>query len=1295
MQARPFIGVQEDQTITNYAKSWSNLVAFCIRLFQDDDESNLKDRILPSSSPILPLVSDVIEAADELHAVNTDGLELGECIHAKSRDTDSSDPATLRLHAKELARVVSQLTSALVRSHMEQDSFEHAVIAYTAIMVLRKDGAWVSAENFTPFLSKMIHCMQLGLLGYCLQHHGNQEPPCSLESFIKDECVRFLVNTSPSPIGELSFWRLLCSRARNDSQRHPVTTISPDCMQVSHANIELDMTAWRQALKQMLQTASSILADELLFGEPDAPFILLATLKEDASNLTPGYSFINNPRNNLKAHTGWLFARLQAVPSIRSRFFKGDSTACRQSAGAQYHAANQRFLRCLAMLIYMTTGLPPRRKELIGISWVNQESARNIYLYNGLIAIVTSYHKSQWKVGSRPIARFLPPTLGQLLLQYLILIPPFLRMLEHCMQQGSSRGFLFCEGDIVWSPDHLTRAVQGGCMKTLGFEIGPRQWRHMAIALDRRLLQGAACSLYGISETWGQQATDGSDSEADFAGTQPSGPNVGGDGHQVHHMQAAHTSLTNSTVYGNSAHAFPRMTDTLLANFCDVSQQWFQVAHMQSPNLISRPKRPVESIEGHHSLAKRPSTGSLAVVRRSLWERPTFEALNQGLRRLFGPDAQPRSLQRQALNLIACSEPETLIVMPTGAGKTALYVIPTLLPQAQVTVVIIPLIALKHDLIRRCQAWQIPHWVFNPLHAEAIGLHAVPQLVLVDVERAVQAPFLSFLKALNREQRLDRIVLEEAHLVLTASHYREHLGMLGVIRQVQCPFVCLTGTLPPTAEYDLQQSLYLSAFLKRLRASSDRPYIEYCVQRLQYPQSAPEFRPSREELLIQATITICRKDLQHWNVTAQGKTITARSICYVRTVSLAERLAKGLNCHCYHGSLTEIERQELLTAWHEGSCSPIMVATAAFAQGVDYPEIRHVIHVDAPNGLLDYAQETGRAGRDGLLAVCTVLLPPSWKVQWNNQYRSDFLAHDCDEMEAFLKSKGCLRRHLTAYLDGFLNERLGIACSDVDDISSDRAFCSNCQASSAQLEYDIPSETTALDINRPAQHSRASSPACSSVSSSESSKFGSSISIGDTAIIQHMESSIQEKPRLEKAVVWDIAAKQVERENMTKAELFDCYQERLATWGRACMLCSLHRHRNISFPHPDCMQTEKAASMDHIRHGIRFDRGAACFWCGQPEPICNRRSKSGTCKYPWVIWHSCWVLLWQDRVEGARIVRLLGGPELSVEQPTAYIQWLGQKVTAFTNITTVNAVVLVSFWLDRLEQLVKQHSLSN
>ncbi len=236
--------------------------------------------------------------------------------------------------------------------------------------------------------------------------------------------------------------------------------------------------------------------------------------------------------------------------------------------------------------------------------------------------------------------------------------------------------------------------------------------------------------------------------------------------------------------------------------------------------------------------------------------------MQNGLQRLFGLDAHVRSqYQRDALSLIARSQPETLVVMPTWSGKTILYVVPTLLPGVWVTVVIVPLVALKQDFFRSCTEWRLEPLCYIRTTCDERGLHVVPSLVFVDVDSAVTQSFHAFLQRLQKPGRLDRIVMEEAHLLLTASHYCEQLRLLRVLRNIGTLFVYITATLRLSAELELKDLLHFTQ-LKILRAESHWLNLQYRIQLL--PNRPTDC--SRVDALVAEAVTICRQDARHWLV---------------------------------------------------------------------------------------------------------------------------------------------------------------------------------------------------------------------------------------------------------------------------------------------------------------------------------------------------------------------------------------------------------------------------------------------
>jgi len=143
------------------------------------------------------------------------------------------------------------------------------------------------------------------------------------------------------------------------------------------------------------------------------------------------------------------------------------------------------------------------------------------------------------------------------------------------MQRSIPRGFLFAEETQPWTPRQLSTATKTLTRRLLGIPIYLRVWRHIAIALDRRLLQGISGQVYGITpDDMAQDYHNDSDSDQDDC-SYPSGlrPNASLTASSLHPLQAAHTPETNAGHYGNSPYPFARLTDTLVADFCNVSRQ--------------------------------------------------------------------------------------------------------------------------------------------------------------------------------------------------------------------------------------------------------------------------------------------------------------------------------------------------------------------------------------------------------------------------------------------------------------------------------------------------------------------------------------------------------------------------------------------------------------------------------------------------------------------------------------------------------------------------------------------------
>ncbi|KAI9803332.1 MAG: hypothetical protein M1826_004969 [Phylliscum demangeonii] len=264
----------------------------------------------------------------------------------------------------------------------------------------------------------------------------------------------------------------------------------------------------------------------------------------------------------------------------------------------------------------------------------------------------------------------------------------------------------------------------------------------------------------------------------------------------------------------------------------------------------------------------------------------------------------------QALLAMARGVAELVVVLPTGGGKSLLFLLPCLLPGAHVTVVILPLVALRQDLMRRCEEVGVGHVVWSP----SLDASAAP-LALAAAEHTVQPAFRAFLIRLHQQRRLERIVMDEAHLVMTARDYRRCMATLGDLRQVAVPFVALTATLPPARLDEFGAFLFLAQPSVHVRDAIAR--IERMYDELKREQANHD-----------------------WRV-----------IVFTPYIDQCEQVAAALHTTAYHGSTDGDARELALAAWTtvaEPSRTRIVVGTSALGAGVDHPRVRLVVHVGAP-----------------------------------------------------------------------------------------------------------------------------------------------------------------------------------------------------------------------------------------------------------------------------------------------------------------------------------------------------------
>jgi ATP-dependent DNA helicase RecQ len=390
------------------------------------------------------------------------------------------------------------------------------------------------------------------------------------------------------------------------------------------------------------------------------------------------------------------------------------------------------------------------------------------------------------------------------------------------------------------------------------------------------------------------------------------------------------------------------------------------------------------------------------------------ESIEEVLRRYWGFD-KFLPLQKQAMECV-CRGRDSIVVLPTGGGKSLCFQTPALL-LPHLTLVISPLIALMKDQIDSLLDSGVPagrldstmshperNQTYDQLRARRL------KLLYVSPERLLMQGFLDFLK----ERGISSVAIDEAHCVSMWGHdFRPEYRKLSVLRDILpgIPIGAYTATATEAVRRDIAEQLRLDR-PEILVGNFDRPNLIYRVRRRS--NALRQIRDVLDRHAEESGIIYC---IRRADVDDMAQTLAGH----------------GYRVAPYHAGLTDEERKKNQNFFIHESVN-IIVATVAFSMGIDKSNVRYVIHAAMPKSLEHYQQESGRAGRDGLEAECHLFFSGAdysiWKriLEDSEPQMLETGASKLGQMYRYCTGASCRHRAILQYFNQILDQENCGAC---------------------------------------------------------------------------------------------------------------------------------------------------------------------------------------------------------------------------------------------------------------------------
>jgi hypothetical protein len=1077
---RPMGRLQNQDSQDRYANYWKRLICYSLRVAQSEQQQQAVD-----PSQLENETDGGNEEEEESRAEDDDATDEED-----EDDGDTSSPIVLRDKLKDARRLypwrdgqkeqaiqllkavesdggvaadaILSFSMSFIFHKVYHKPFESPMLHFMAVLGIDEENNRLKeANDYSYMLAGLVYCTRvIGLEILLPSKSRTRQADAEYESFLQQR-KQYLADGSMSVASNMiSLLAYSKHIALNHGNAGSVFWIQEGrIMQLHGAQIVMEKFKWM--VGKAIGDAEDLFWQRLMWttNPSDRLAIDIGNLTDDITFRRRDTYFVDNKHNRLASK--WEDVTMDRLLMSRQGKKMHRDGKWHTRMVREYLREVDKFRKLLLFCVHVTGGQPARGTEILSFRFKNGcVRDRNIFILDGHVMTVTFYNKteSEWDV-PKVVPRFLPWRVGQLLSLYLVYVQPLAEAIS--VKTGIGFGwseYIWADDKGPWETPKLTSILRQRSAEGIGHALGTLQFRHAAVGIGREFVGDKFVDGYK-DETGEVEEPEVVEKEDPLEISAGRGSAVGARRYAVRSDIVRHLSQRNINTFrplSESWHRFLGLQSRKGA--VQVSAQKRKGGEMETPvakktNIswtgglmtpattsrgvaTSTPKAPATPFTAASSsrqsaivqssplqrfdIAAVPSSPTIASSparpSKPVRMRIGLEEREKAVRKALGlaettTVAYKSAEQEEALErIINGSDSALAVVLPTGGGKSLLFTAPACLDDPGITIVVVPYRQLLEETLSDAKTRGIDAVEWSG------GLCDPADIVFISADKLGNA-FFDYSARMAEKGLVRRVFVDECHLAITAHGWRPRLVSLARLRCIEAPTIMLTATLPLHMETDLEVTMRCELSLTLIRACTARKTTRYVVK-----------AEVEDGKLMEEAIEVCRKQLAR----LQHK---SKMVVYCRSKAECEELAEALGCNYFFSG--SADNADVIELWKEaGGC---VVATTALGTGVSYTGVALAVHIGMPYGFIDFAQESGRAGRGGEVVTSLILLEKNWQARETAKRTAMWREWSPDEkaMLDFVITDDCRRLVLGNYFDRKPAQ---------DCISGDMERCDRCRS---------------------------------------------------------------------------------------------------------------------------------------------------------------------------------------------------------------------------------------------------------